>query len=126
MDISKKFTSTKEKTIMTQEKSDDIKTIFDSIRNIAICAALILALPSAKELFNGCPELIVTLFTGFSIGAIICLYILNFMWVIYNTKERPKSEAWLYICNLSFTSVITILSAGVATAKVWPLVFNPY
>jgi len=85
-----KFTEIKKNIAMTEKKAEDVKTIFDSIRNVAICAALTLALPGVinflESRFNF-HSFAVNLFILFSVSFIFILYIYNIRWLAFKTKD---------------------------------------
>lgn len=124
MKVSKIFVHSKGKIKMNDDKLNDIKSIFDSVRNIVVCAVLILGLPLVRDSFEWAPEFIVTIAVWFSISIIASLYILNLVWTINITKEKPKSNIVLYVCNIVFTLSISLLSVGVSLSKVWCDIFG--
>ncbi|WP_242414225.1 hypothetical protein, partial [Salinivibrio sp. MA427] len=89
-----------------QEYLDDIKTVFDAMRNVGICIALF----AAGRLFDvhnpfGCWVDMVLTVLLYSYSAVLFLF--NAYWLYWTLKGKPKS-----ICYVPFSLVLLLTLAA--------------
>jgi hypothetical protein len=108
---------------MSKEKRDDVKLVFDFLRNIAICIGLVFGLPYLGDL-------IVVVF-GSLIFAFLCiislltitlgLYLLNIMWLVSGLSERPTSKILHRISLAVIVSTSSVAIGGATFSEVLPI-----
>ena len=105
-----------------ENKADDVKTLFDSIRNIGICVGLTLGLPMIQNTlgqgFWGAT------ITYFSFGIILGLYLFNIFFTLVKLKEKPSVPLIYYIGFPMISILTTFIMGGVALTKVHDQMFN--
>lgn len=79
------------------EKQDDTKTIFDCLRNMGICIAMLLGLPSLYSATSYLGNLGHTICGFIVIGSALALAIVNFAWVIKTLKGDTSLVATLLL-----------------------------
>lgn len=77
---------------LSKEKQVDTKTIFDSLRNMGICIAMLLGLPSLYKATDYLPHYAHIAAGCFVIGSTIGLALANLLWTLHNLEE--KSALW--------------------------------
>lgn len=99
----------------------DIKTFFDSIRNIGLCVALTIGLPFIEKSANFYCEnttftyAVVTL----SVALIVFLYFFNLVW-LFSSQQGEVMSKLLYILSLiTIMGLITVAIGGAAFVEVW-------
>ena len=112
--------------LISEEFIEDIKTLFDSIRNIGICAALTIGLPFIEKTMPlVCNSTWLKLSaTACTIGVIIGLYILNLIWLFSKLDSKPKSKHFHLFSSFIVMSLISLAIGSTAFAKVWGQLFN--
>jgi len=76
-----------------EEKQADTKTIFDSLRNMGICIAMLLGLPSLYKAIDYLPDGAQGAIGCFVIGSAVALAIANLAWTLQNLKEKSSPVA---------------------------------
>lgn len=112
--------------MISKEFIKDIKTLFDSIRNIGICAALTIGLPFIE---NTTPLVCNSIWlklsaTAFTIGVIIGLYIFNLIWLFSELASKPKSKYLYLVSSFIVMSTISLAIGSAAFSRVWGQLFN--
>lgn len=111
---------------MLDIRIEDIKVLFDAIRNIGICVALTLGLPFIEAaipiIFDNAIVKIIAIGTTF--GVILGLYSLNLLWLYTNLKGAPKSKYSHFIGFFIIVITITVAIGGAAFAEVWHQLFS--
>jgi hypothetical protein len=107
---------------LSDEKREDIKLTFDSLRNIAICTGLLVGMPHVGSLIfkifgsSTIEFLLMCVFAGIILG----LYIFNILWLISGLSEKPSSK-WLHSLSLLVVIGTSSLALGGAVfLEVWP------
>ena len=108
--------------INLEDKADDVKTLFDSLRNMSICVGLTLSLPIIQDTigvgFWGAS------ITYFSYGVILGLYALNILFTLVKLKEKPSSPPIYYLGFTAISLVTTFITGGLALKNVHNEIFN--
>ena len=79
------------------KKQDDTKTIFDCLRNMGICIAMLLGLPRLYSATDYLGSLGQTICGVIVIGSAVALAIVNFAWVIKALKGDSSVMATLLL-----------------------------
>lgn len=112
--------------MFSKEFISDIKTLFDAIRNIAICASLTLGLPfieiATPTVFGH--NWLKFIATSLTIGIILGLYIFNLVWLFSSFSERPKSKLLHGTSSFILVTLVSATIAGTAFKQVWGLLFQ--
>lgn len=100
------------RTFFSKEKQVDTKTLFDSLRNMGICIAMLLGLPSLYKATDYLPHYAHVAAGCFVIGSTIALALANLLWTLHNLEE--KSALWakgLLIIIGSFVIIAFVVNA---------------
>jgi hypothetical protein len=111
--------------LTSDDFSLDIKVFFDAIRNIGICAALILGLPSielAMPVIFNC-NIIKIFATSFTLGMVIGLYLLNLVWLFKSLKVRSKNKMLFMISSVIVIGLISLAVGISSISSVWGSIF---
>ncbi|BFM20062.1 hypothetical protein [Gilvimarinus japonicus] len=88
----------------------DIKILFDYIRNIGLCVAIILGVPYVESLIPFFSAKVI--FAAFSVGVVFGLYVLNYMWLRSALKTEPTSKFFHSFGILTLIIVFTMTLGG--------------
>jgi hypothetical protein len=107
---------------MSQVLRDDLKVIFDSLRNVGICAGFLLG---ASYVYNDSPLIFGSsyLTTAIIFGLVIfclALYSMNAWWLFTSLKSKPKSKVTHVIGGMSLIAMATIATALIGIQKLAP------
>ncbi len=90
-----------------EEKQADTKTLFDSLRNMGICIAMLLGLPSFYGAAHYLPNFAQTVVGCLVIGGAIALAWANITWTLQSLKER--SSPWAKFPLVAIGSAVIIV-----------------
>lgn len=76
-----------------EEKQADTKTIFDSLRNMGICIAMLLGLPSLYNAIDYLPHAAQGTIGCFVIASAVALAIANLAWTLQTVKKKSSPVA---------------------------------
>ena len=97
---------------------NDVKILFDGLRNIGICVALISSLPFIEKLQirNFFRQTFVIMLSSLA----LILFALNVAWVYKSLTSEPLSKKLHLLSSIIFFILVTIAIAIVALTEVWP------
>lgn len=105
----------------------DIKTLFDGLKNLALCLAILLALPTMQAMAASTYDhrwfTVGFIWAGLAMVVLLVLY--NFLWLYSTMEAKPKSK---FFNNLSWFATISTaaLTFFFATAFTYPkLILSP-
>jgi len=106
------------KIIIRKPNTADIKTMFDYLKNQALCIAIILSTPEIITIINivyntSATELICTSITA---SASIVFSIYNLIWFFSSLEEKPKPNP-IHICAILFMLVFVAAVMWLAILK---------
>ncbi len=120
----------KENVLITEEFKNDIKTLFDFLRNLGICLVILLSIP---ELHESGPSFldnyyIKHILKSFIFGVFVSLYVLNVLWLFTSLEVKPnhKYHKLSFCASVFMTVIFTICIIGFAVINVWSLLITPY
>jgi len=101
--------------IIPKQFFTDIKTLFDGLKNLALCIAMILALPQLQEItaiFNDNHEFIA--FANFMASAVIViLCAFNLFWLFSSMESKPKYRRFNIFCtSLLVLIIVTVVGCA--------------
>ena len=107
---------------------EDIKTLFDFIRNLALCAAMLLSIPTIDEAFPlvGGSEIPKQTLLFFVFGLFIAFYLYNIVWLLLSLRAA-SSFKWKWVSYLSASILVsthTLVLVGYGLAEIWPVLMN--
>ncbi|GKQ45605.1 hypothetical protein [Pseudomonas syringae] len=97
-----------EKVVINKARLDDIKTAFDSLRNMGICIAMLLGLPSLLDTVPCASEAAKVTFSLFVILVVGYLACANAQWTMHHLKEKPTFD-WTHKPSQIFVLLIAML-----------------
>jgi hypothetical protein len=105
----------------SQEKVqlDDIKAMFDGVKNFALCVAIVLGLQSFQspmEQIGLSYEARATINT-FGIALSVFLTAFAVVWLCFSMKERPKSKIYLRICRFMLGTATLVVMLVIIIAS---------
>ncbi|MFL1562466.1 hypothetical protein ACI77J_14750 [Pseudomonas sp. O64] len=116
--IIKKKKITRKKPLFRKSLVTDIKTIFDYLKNQALCIAIVLAIPEmlrilAKD-YNDHSITLMAFATAASTATVFSVY--NLIWFYCTLEEKPKLKL-LHILAIIFAFVLVLASMAIAGLK---------
>ncbi|MCY7264284.1 hypothetical protein [Pseudomonas protegens] len=79
---------------------DDTKTIFDSLRNMGICIAMLLGIPRLYDATYYLPPAAKTIAGCFVIGATVALAAANLAWTFQTLKDKSSVIAKVFVLSV--------------------------
>lgn len=117
--IIKKKKITSKKPLFRKSLITDIKTIFDYLKNQALCIAIVLATPEMLKIlakyYNNNSITLIAFATSTSIATVFSAY--NLIWFYCTLEEKPKLKL-LHILAIIFAFVLVLASMAVAGLKI--------
>ena len=109
-----------------EDLKDDIKVIFDFLRNLGICAGILAAIPSMDSSIDAIDSYIpVKLIQSFTFGVFIVLYLYNIFWLFQSLKAKSfyKFKIFSLMSSTLMVALLTVIMLGFTITKVWPVLF---
>jgi hypothetical protein len=105
---------------LNEYKIHDIKTIFDSLRNMGICIAIMLGLPSIKDSLTSVCNVDKSLF--YLIVAVLTVYLvcMNIAWTVKSLQEQPRFKISIHLGPL-FLGAFALIVFGLVSIKTYTL-----
>ncbi|MBE0421989.1 hypothetical protein [Pseudoalteromonas nigrifaciens] len=114
--------------MITDEFRDDIKTLFDFLRNLGICFVILLSIPGLEK---SAPSFLDCFYMKqilmyFTFGIFVALYGLNNVWLFKSLKVKPghKYKSVSFISSVIMTIIFTISITGFSVINVWAVLMK--
>lgn len=127
MVIKSKLVISKVEPFISKQLITDIKTLFDGLKNLALCFAMLLALPLLQTMLASVYDNRVFAVAAIwaSLATIVLLAGYNFIWLYKTMEAKPKFQflnklSWLFI--ILITALIFLCTTAITYPK---LIFSP-
>tara|TARA_R100000306_G_C4326322_1_gene117846 strand:- start:31 stop:378 length:348 start_codon:yes stop_codon:yes gene_type:complete len=114
--------------LITDDYRDDIKILFDFLRNLGICFVILLSIP---EIEKSAPSFLNCFYMKqvimyFTFGIFLALYVLNIVWLFKSLKVKPehKYRSFSFISSVIMIVIFTISIIGFSVINVWTALIN--
>lgn len=88
---------------------DDTKVIFDSLRNMGICIAMLLGIPRLYDAAYYLPPAAKTIAGCFVIGAAVALAAANLAWTFQTLKDKSSAIAKVFVLSVGSMIVLAFV-----------------
>lgn len=92
-----------------EQKQADTKTFFDSLRNMGICIAMLLGLPTLYAATDYLPHALQTVAGCFVIGATLALATANLAWTLQALKEKSSLIAKGFLVGVGSSVILAFV-----------------